>query len=129
MLIQVHYSDNRFDFVKDSMLHSLIESGAIERFKRSTGWVTVGLDPVRKFKRDSSHHTDFAFNPKPLDEVKNLVRVVYKDNRHDIVTEQNLVALIESGKIAKYMISNNWVTIGTELLPVDRFEHNLRDLN
>ena len=48
MLIQVSYSDDSFDYVKDFMLDWLIESGAIIKFKRSTGWVQVGVDPIRK---------------------------------------------------------------------------------
>jgi len=48
MLIQVNYTDDRYDFVKDFMLETLIASGAIAKFRRSTGWVQVGVDPVRK---------------------------------------------------------------------------------
>jgi hypothetical protein len=48
MLIQVNYTDDRYDFVKDFMLETLISSGAIAKFRRTTGWVQVGVDPVRK---------------------------------------------------------------------------------
>ena len=48
MLIQVNYTDDRYDFVKDFMLETLIASGAISKFRRSSGWVQVGVDPVRK---------------------------------------------------------------------------------
>lgn len=48
MLIQVNYTDDRYDFVKDFMLETLIASGAIAKFRRSSGWVQVGVDPVRK---------------------------------------------------------------------------------
>jgi hypothetical protein len=48
MLIQVSYSDERFDYVKDFMLDQLIDSGQITGFRRTSGWVTVGVDPVRK---------------------------------------------------------------------------------
>jgi len=47
MLIQVNWSDSRYDYVKDFMLESLIESGKVSRFLRRSGWVTVGVDPVR----------------------------------------------------------------------------------
>ncbi|WP_224982922.1 GSU3473 family protein [Geomonas agri] len=47
MLIQVSYDDNKFDYVKDYMLDQLIQSGAISSFKRRSGWVRVGIDPVR----------------------------------------------------------------------------------
>jgi hypothetical protein len=47
MLIQVNYTDDRYDFVKDFMLETLIASGAIAKFRRTSGWVQVGVDPVR----------------------------------------------------------------------------------
>jgi hypothetical protein len=50
MLIQVTYTDDRFDYVKDFMLDSLIESGTIARFRRSTGWVDVSSEAIRKMK-------------------------------------------------------------------------------
>ena len=53
MLIQVLRTGNRYDYVKDFMLDSLIESQGIVKFRRNTGWVTIGADPVRKNKRDS----------------------------------------------------------------------------
>ena len=59
MLIQVMRTGNRYDYVKDYMLDSLIESKAIVRFKRRTGWVAIGADPIRRNKRDSlSDDTD-----------------------------------------------------------------------
>lgn len=51
MLIQVNYPDNRFDYVKENILDILIETKKIARFRRSTGWVTLGVDPVRVAKR------------------------------------------------------------------------------
>jgi len=47
MLIQVNWSDSRYDYVKDYMLESLIESGKVARFLRRSGWATVGVDPIR----------------------------------------------------------------------------------
>lgn len=47
MLIQVNWTNNRYDYVKDFMLDNLIEAGVIARFLRSSGWVTIGVDPVR----------------------------------------------------------------------------------
>lgn len=47
MLIQIEYDDNKFDYIKDSQLDSLLEQHRIQRFKRSSGWVTVGVDPIR----------------------------------------------------------------------------------
>jgi len=54
MLIQVVYADNHHDFVKENMLDTLIELRKISKFKRSTGWVTVGVDPVRMKRRDAA---------------------------------------------------------------------------
>ena len=53
MLIQVLRTGNIYDYVKDFMLDSLIQSQGIVKFKRNTGWVTIGADPIRKIKRDS----------------------------------------------------------------------------
>jgi hypothetical protein len=55
MLIQVIYDDNHHDFVKPNMLDTLIESQRIAKFKRSSGWVTVGMDPIRKARRAPSY--------------------------------------------------------------------------
>lgn len=55
MLIQVNYTDDRYDFVKDFMLETLIASGAIAKFRRSSGWVQIGVDPIRKARPSSSY--------------------------------------------------------------------------
>lgn len=47
MLIQVSYDDDRYDYVKDFMLEPLIKSGAITQFRRRSGWVRIGVDPIR----------------------------------------------------------------------------------
>lgn len=47
MLIQVLYDDNRYDYVKGYQLDMLLEGNKIQKFKRSSGWVTVGVDPIR----------------------------------------------------------------------------------
>jgi len=47
MLVQVNWTNNRYDYVNDYMLDSLIEAGVVARFLRSTGWVTIGVDPIR----------------------------------------------------------------------------------
>ena len=51
MLIQVIRADNQYDYVKDFMLDLLIASKQIVKFRRSSGWVTIGVDPIRKGKR------------------------------------------------------------------------------
>jgi len=48
MLIQVNYGDDKYDYVKDFVLDTLIETGAIAQFRRSSGWVRLGVDPIRK---------------------------------------------------------------------------------
>ncbi len=57
MLIQVNYPDNRFDYVKENILDTLIESKKITRFRRSTGWVTLGVDSIRTKKREYTYKT------------------------------------------------------------------------
>jgi hypothetical protein len=52
MLVQVIRTDHHFDYIKDFMLDSLIKSNAIVKFKRITGWVTIGSDPIRIKRRD-----------------------------------------------------------------------------
>ncbi len=47
MILRIQYTDNRYDMVKGSMLDRLIEDHQITRFRRSSGWVTIGVDPVR----------------------------------------------------------------------------------
>jgi len=56
MNILVCYPDNRIDYVTDNILDILIESKKIVKFKRSSGWVTIGVDPIRSIghKRESS---------------------------------------------------------------------------
>jgi hypothetical protein len=47
MMIKVIYEDDKHDMLKDFMLGKYIESGRIRKFKRSDGWVTVGVDSIR----------------------------------------------------------------------------------
>ncbi|RII30216.1 MAG: hypothetical protein CXR30_07805 [Geobacter sp.] len=57
MLIQVKYPDDRYDYVKERTLDLLIESDKITEFKRSTGWVKIGVDPIRtKTANDSDKY-------------------------------------------------------------------------
>ncbi len=51
MLIRVIYPDNRYDFVKDTHLDRLIRERSIMMFQRKSGWVRVGVDPVRQISR------------------------------------------------------------------------------
>ena len=54
MLIQIKYPDNRFDYVKENILDNLLESEKIVQFKRITGWVRIGVDPIRAKRRRST---------------------------------------------------------------------------
>lgn len=47
MLIHVMYPNKKYDYVKDFMLDTLIESEQITSFRRSSGWIALGVDPVR----------------------------------------------------------------------------------
>jgi putative N-acetylmannosamine-6-phosphate epimerase len=51
MLIRVRYKDGRIDLVPSRKLNELILMTEIEQFERSSGWVTVGVDPIRSSLR------------------------------------------------------------------------------
>jgi hypothetical protein len=47
MLIRVRYRDLSFDFLKPTKLDQFLSAGEISMFRRKSGWVFVGVDPVR----------------------------------------------------------------------------------
>jgi hypothetical protein len=47
MLIQVVFSDNHFGYFENYELDRLLELHQVARFRRSSGWVVIGVDPVR----------------------------------------------------------------------------------
>ncbi len=51
MLIRVRYKDGRIDLVPSRKLDELILMSEIEKFERSSGWVTIGRDPIRSTLR------------------------------------------------------------------------------
>ena len=55
MLIQVAYSDNRYDYLKDFQLDRLLERGQVAGFRRKSGWVRVGVDSIREQGRKNSY--------------------------------------------------------------------------
>lgn len=68
MMIRVMYSDGNFDIVKPGLLHRLIEQESIAGFKRSTGWIVIGRDPIRTDRTTSysgpeRRQHDFRLNP------------------------------------------------------------------
>lgn len=50
--IVVRYADSSLGVVSQAALDDLIESGRIAGFERSSGWVDIATDPIRK---NSSH--------------------------------------------------------------------------
>jgi hypothetical protein len=57
MLIHVEYDDNRYDYVKNFQLDKLLEMEKVHKFQRRSGWVTVGVDPMRS-KRSPNYTGD-----------------------------------------------------------------------
>ena len=47
MAIMVQYKDNTYEPVPDYVLDDLIEEGRIVAFRRASGWVEIGRDPLR----------------------------------------------------------------------------------
>lgn len=66
MLIRVRYPDGRYDMVKSFRLDHLIETNTIHSFKRASGWVVLGVDPVRKSGQKRPHNTPERRRPQPL---------------------------------------------------------------
>jgi hypothetical protein len=53
--------EKHYDYVKEPQLDKLIALKLIEKFKRTSGWVTLGADPVR----DTSKTRDESKNTNP----------------------------------------------------------------
>jgi hypothetical protein len=51
MLISVLYENNTYGTIKSTQLEESIVSGRITKFFRSSGWVTISADPIRKTNR------------------------------------------------------------------------------
>ncbi len=47
MAIMVQFTNKTFGYVRNDDLDDLINAGGIVSFRRSTGWVEIGRDPVR----------------------------------------------------------------------------------
>lgn len=52
MMIPVVYKTGKHDIVKSEMLNRLLVYGVVAEFKRSTGWVKVGSEPIRKIRQE-----------------------------------------------------------------------------
>jgi len=48
--IRVIYENNTSGMIKGTRLEELIVLGGITKFSRSSGWVTIGVDPTRQTK-------------------------------------------------------------------------------
>jgi len=48
--VKVIFNDESVGYVKDLTLDTLISSGKIKAFLRSTGWVWIGVDAIREIK-------------------------------------------------------------------------------
>jgi len=69
LLINVIYQNGKYGLVEDSEIDKLIVQGKIKKFLRSTGWCTIGADPIRKESR-----IDFE-GPERRQAVKKAVQV------------------------------------------------------
>ena len=53
MMVRVMYHDGMTEMVRPPVLQHLIETRKIHKFRRSDGWATLGVDPIRsKMKGD-----------------------------------------------------------------------------
>ena len=48
MFISVIYENNTYGMITRKLLEKFIVSGSITKFFRSSGCVTIGVDPIRK---------------------------------------------------------------------------------
>jgi len=53
MMVHVVYSSGMHDMVKTEVLNRLLASGEVLQFKRTNGWVNVGLDPIRQIRQEN----------------------------------------------------------------------------
>lgn len=54
--IDVIMKDGTYHHFTPRVLDVLLESHRVHKFKRSSGWATVGVDPIRTKKADNSAH-------------------------------------------------------------------------
>jgi len=58
MLIRILRKNGQYDMVKPSALNHLLETDEIEQFLRSSGWVTIGRDQIRRPRNTSYNAFD-----------------------------------------------------------------------
>jgi hypothetical protein len=54
--IDVILKDGTYHHFTPRVLSVLLESHRVYKFKRSNGWATVGVDPVRTAKKENLNH-------------------------------------------------------------------------
>jgi hypothetical protein len=52
MLITVMYRNGKIGMAEPHQLDQPIQSQKIKKFMRSEGWVTIGIDSIRKFDKE-----------------------------------------------------------------------------
>jgi len=50
MAIMVQYSNKTFGYVENRVLDDLIDNQTITAFRRESGWVKIGIDPIRNHR-------------------------------------------------------------------------------
>ena len=55
MTIQVELTDGTFCRVVPKGLNLLLKHALVKRFRRSSGWAVIGIDPVRVATRESHY--------------------------------------------------------------------------
>lgn len=48
MKIEVRRKDNTVELVEDDFLQLMIDMNEVHSFKRTSGWATIGIDPIRR---------------------------------------------------------------------------------
>lgn len=54
--IDVILKDGTYHHFTPRVLSVLLETRRVHKFKRSSGWATVGVDPIRPPKRETLNH-------------------------------------------------------------------------
>jgi len=66
-LLHVITRDGTYQYLTSSALDVLLEKNCLMKFKRSSGWVTVGIDPIRvKDRREASRPFNGPDKRSPL---------------------------------------------------------------
>ncbi len=55
MMVRIVYHNNRYDMVKSTRLDELITANMVAKFQRASGWVTIGVDPIRASRRGAPY--------------------------------------------------------------------------